>query len=185
MLKLVLEKAEEMQIKLPTSVASKKQESFRKISTSALLTMSKPLTVSVQFTSVTQLCLTLCDSMNHSTPGLPIHLQFPEFTQTHVYRVSDAIKPSHPLSSSSPLGTNPSQHQVLFQWVNTSYEVAKVLEFQLQHQSFQWSPRTDLLAVQGTLKSLLLTTVQKHQFFSTQLSSQSNSHIHTWPLDKP
>ena len=100
---------------------------------------------SVQFSSVTQSCLTLCDPMNRSTPGLPVHHKLPEFTQTHVHRVSDAIQPSHPLSSPSPPAPNPSQHQGLFQWVNSSHEVAKVLEFQLQHQSFQWTLRTDLL----------------------------------------
>ena len=110
---------------------------------------------SVQFSSVAQLCPTLCDPMNHSTPGLPVHQQLPEFTQTHVHWVGDAIQPSHPLSSPSPPAPNPSQHQGLSQWVNSSHEVAKVLEFQLQYQSFQWTPRTDLLAVQGTLKSLL------------------------------
>ena len=98
-----------------------------------------------QFSSVAQSCLTLCDPMNRSTPGLSVHHQLPEFTQTHVHRVSDAIQPSHPLSSPSPPAPNPSQHQSLFQWVNSSHEVAKVLEFQLQHQSFQWTPRTDLL----------------------------------------
>ena len=77
--------------------------------------------------------LTLGDPMNHSTPGLPVHHQLPEFTQTHVHRVSDAIQPSHPLSSPSPPAPNPSQHQSLFQWVNSLHEVAKVLEFQLQH----------------------------------------------------
>ena len=71
------------------------------------------------------------DPMNCSTPGLPVHHQLPEFTQTHVHRVSDAIQPSHPLSSPSPPACNPSQHQSLFQWVNSSHEVAKVLEFQL------------------------------------------------------
>ena len=76
--------------------------------------------------------------------SLPVHHQLPEFTQTHVHLVSDAIQPSHPLSSPSPPAPNPSQHQGLFQWVNSSNEVAKVLEFQLQHQSFQWTPRTDL-----------------------------------------
>ena len=70
---------------------------------------------SVQFSSVTQSCPTLCDPMNHSTPGLPVHHQLPEFTQTHVHRVSDAIQPSHPLSSPSPPALNPSQHQSLFQ----------------------------------------------------------------------
>ena len=68
-----------------------------------------------QIRSVAQLCLTLCDPMNHSMPGLPVHHQLPEFTQTHVHRVSDAIQPSHPLSSPSPLALNPSQHQSLFQ----------------------------------------------------------------------
>ena len=87
--------------------------------------------IKVQFSSVAQSCLTLCDPMNRSTPGLPVHHQLPEFTQTHVHRVSDAIRPSHPLSSPSPPAPNPSQHQSLFQWVNSSHEVAKVLEFQL------------------------------------------------------
>ena len=100
---------------------------------------------SVQFSSVLQSCPTLCNPMNHSTPGLPVHHQLPEFTQTHVCRVGDAIQPSHPLSSPSPPAPNPSQHQGLSQWVNSSHEVAKVLEFQLQHQAFQWTPRTDLL----------------------------------------
>ena len=99
----------------------------------------------VQFSSVIQSCPTLCDPMNHSTPGLPIHHKLPEFTQTHAHRVGDAIQSSHPLSSPSPPAPNPSQHQGLFQWVSSSHEVAKVLEFQLQHQSFQWTPRTDLL----------------------------------------
>ena len=98
-----------------------------------------------QFISVPQLCLTLCDPMNHSTPSLPVHHQLQEFTQTHVHRVGDAIQPSHPLSSPSPPAPNTSQHQSLFQWVNSSHEVAKILEFQLQHQSLQWTPRTDLL----------------------------------------
>ena len=100
---------------------------------------------SVQFSSVAQLCSTLCDPMNCSTPGFPVHHQLSEFTQTHAHRVGDAIQPSHPLSSPSPPAPNPSQHQGLFQWVNSSHEVAKVLEFWLQHQSFQWIPRTDLL----------------------------------------
>ena len=97
-----------------------------------------------QFSSGAQSCPTLCDPMNHNTPGLPVHCQLPEFIQTHVHRVGDAIQPSHPLSSPSPPPRNPSQHQGLFQWVNSSHEVAKVLDFQLQHQSFQWTPRTDL-----------------------------------------
>ena len=85
----------------------------------------------VQFSSVAQSCPTLCHSINHSTPGLPVHHQLLEFTQTHVHRVGDAIQPSHPLSSSSPPVPSPSQDQSPFQWVNSSYEVAKVLEFQL------------------------------------------------------
>jgi len=84
-----------------------------------------------RFRSVAQSCPTLCDPMNRSTPGLPVPHQFPEFTQTHVHRVGDAIQPSHPLSSPSPPDPNPSQHQSLFQWVKSLHEVAKVLEFQL------------------------------------------------------
>ena len=99
---------------------------------------------SVQFSSVAQSCPTLCDPMNRSTPGLPVHHQVLEFTQTHVHWVGDAIQPSHPLLFPSPSAPSPSQHQGLFQWVSSSHEVTKVLEFQLQHQSFQWTPRTDL-----------------------------------------
>ena len=95
------------------------------------------------FSSVAQSCLTLCDPMDCSTPGFPFHHQLPELAQTHVHRVSDAIQPSHPLSSPSPPAFNLSQPQGLFQWVSSSREVAKILEFQLQHQSFQcqdWFP---------------------------------------------
>ena len=99
----------------------------------------------IQFTSVAQSCRTLCNPMNCSIAGLPVHHQLPEFTQTHAHQVGDAIQPSHPLSSPSPPAPNPSQHQGLFQWVDSSHEVAKVLEFQLQHQSFQWIFRTDIL----------------------------------------
>ena len=88
----------------------------------------------VQISSVAQSCPILWDPMNHSTPGLPVRHQLPEFTQTHVHQVGDAIQPSHPLSSPSPPALNPSQHQDVFQWVSSSHEVAKVLEFQLQHQ---------------------------------------------------
>ena len=84
-----------------------------------------------QVRSVAQSYPTLCDPMNHSTPGLPVYHQLPEFTETHVHWVSDAIQPSHPLSSPSPPASNPSQHQSLFQWVNSSHEVAKVLEFHM------------------------------------------------------
>ena len=92
----------------------------------------------LQFSSVAQLCPTLCNPMDCSTPGFPVHHQFPELTQTHVHWVSDAIQPSHPLLSPSPPTFNLSQHQGLFKWVSSSYQVAKVLEFQLQHQFFQW-----------------------------------------------
>ena len=101
-------------------------------------------TNSVHFSSVTQSCPTLCDPMNCSMPGFPVHHQLPESTQTHVHWVGDAIQSSRPLSSPSPPALNPSQHQGLFQWVSSSHQVAKVLEFQLQHQSFQWTLRTDL-----------------------------------------
>ena len=86
-----------------------------------------------QIRSVAQSCPTLCDLMNRSTPGFPVHHQLPEFTQTHVHWVSDAIQPSHPLSSPSPLAPSPSQHQSLFQWVNSSHEVAKVQRSQITY----------------------------------------------------
>ena len=94
----------------------------------AMTMFTNVLHISDQIRSGTRSCPTPCDPMNHSTPGLPVHHQLPEFTQTHV-QVSDAIQPSHPLSSPSPLAPNPSQHQNLFQWVSSSHEVAKVLEF--------------------------------------------------------
>ena len=100
---------------------------------------------SAQFSPVSQLCPTLCDTMDCSMPGLSVHRQLPEFTQTHVHWVSDAIQPSHPLSSPPPPAFNLSQHRGLFKWVSSSHQVAKGLDFQLQHQSFQWTPKTDLL----------------------------------------
>ena len=147
-----------------------------------------PLT-SVKFSSVTQSCLTLCDPMNRSTPGLSVHHQLPEFTQTYVHWVGHAIQPSHPLSSLSPPALSSlsppaegSQHQGLFQWVNSSHEVAKVLEFQFSPSNehpglisfrMDW---LDLLAVQRTLKSLLQYHSSKASilwcsaFFTVQLS---------------
>ena len=95
--------------------------------------------------SVAQLCPTLCDPMDCSTSGFPVHHQLTEFTQTHVHWVGDAIQPFHPLSSPSPPAFNLSQHQGLFKWVGSSHQVAKILEFQLQHQSFQWILSTDFL----------------------------------------
>ena len=146
--------------------------------------MATTLGSTVQFCSVAQLCPTLCDPINRSTPGLPVHHQLPEFTQTHVHRVSDAIQPSHPLLSLFPPAPNPYQHQGLFQWVNSSHEVAKVLEFR-----FNITPSSeylglisfrmdwlDLLAVQGTLNSLLQHHSSKESmllhsaFFTVQLS---------------
>ena len=149
----------------------------------------------IQFSSVTQSCPTLCDPMNRSTPGLPVHHQLPEFTQIHVHRVSDAIQPSHPLSSPSPPAPNPSQHQGIFQWVNSSHQVAKVSSHQVAKVrtfSFSIIPSKespglisfrmdwlDPLQSKGLSRVFSNTTVQKHQFFGTQLSSQSNSHLHT------
>ena len=92
--------------------------------------------VKVQFSLVTQLYPTLWDPMDCSTPGFPVHHQLLELTQTHIHQVGDAIQPSHPLSSPFPPAPNPSQHQSLFQWVSSSHQVAKGLEFQLQPQSF-------------------------------------------------
>ena len=156
-------------------------------------TTKEVLSHSVQFSLVAQSCPTLCNPMNHSMPGLPVHHQLPESTQTNVHWVGDAIQPSHPLSSPSPPTFNLSQHQGLFQWVSFLHQVAKVLELQPQHQSFHWVFRTDFLGLTGliALPSKRLsrvfsnTTVQKHQFFGTQLSLWSNSHIHTWLLEKP
>ena len=149
---------------------------------------------SAQFSSVAQPCPTLCKPMNRSTPGLPVHHQLPEFTQTHIHLVSDAIQTSHPLSSPSPPAPNPSQHQSLFQWVNSSHEVAKVMEFQLQHHSLQRNSRADLLQNRLVESSCSPRNCQKSsptsQFKSLNSLALSllyspNSHIHTWPLEKP
>ena len=98
-----------------------------------------------QFSSVSQSCPTLCDPMICTMPGLPVHHKLPEFNQTHVHWVGDAIQPSHPLLTPSPPALNLSQDQGLFKWVRSLHQMAKILEFQLQHQSFQWTPRTDFL----------------------------------------
>ena len=98
-----------------------------------------------QFSLVTQLCLTLCDPMNYCTPGFPVHHQLLKLTQTHVHWVGDAIQPLHFLSYPSLPAFSLSQHQRLFEWVSFSHQVAKILQFQLQHQSFQWTFRTDFL----------------------------------------
>ena len=122
--------------------------------------------------------------MNRSTPGLPVHHQLPEFTQIHVHLVSDVIQPSHPLSFPSPPAPNPFQHQSLFQWVNSSHEVAKVWSFSFSIIPSKETPGMisfrmdwlDLLAVQGTLKSLLqhhsskASIPRRSAFFMVQLS---------------
>ena len=148
---------------------------------------------SVRFSSVTQSCLTLCNPMNRTMTGLPVHHQLLDITQTHVHRVGDAIQPSHPLSSSSPpgpalpaLGSFPMSR--FFASGGQSIGVsasASVLPMNTQ----DWSPLgwTGWISLQPKRLSRVFsnTTVQKHQYFSTQLSSQSNSRIHTWPLEKP
>ena len=98
-----------------------------------------------KFSSFAQSCPTFCDPINRSMPGLPVHHQLPEFTQTHLHWVGDAIQSSHPLSSPSPPALSLSHHQGLYKWVSSPHWVAKVLEFQLQHQSLQWTPSTELL----------------------------------------
>ena len=149
---------------------------------------------SVQFSSVTQSCLTICDPMNRSTPwiaahGLPVHHQLPEFTQTHVHRVGDAILPSHPLSFPFPPALNLSQHQGLFQWVRSSG--CQSIGASASHQFFQWIFRKisfridwfDLFAVQGTLKGLLQYRSSKTSIL--HLFLLSSSHIYTKLLEKP
>ena len=113
------------------------------------------ISLKLSFSSVAQLCPTLCNPMDCSMPGFPVHHQLPEPTQTHVHRVSDAIQPSHPLSSPSPPAFNLSQHQGLFKWVSSSHQVAKVLEFQLQHQSFQWIFRLISFSIDWLNQSIL------------------------------
>ena len=152
-----------------------------------------PHYISHQFSSVAQSCLTLCDSMNRSTPGLPVHHHLLEFTQTHVHRVSDAIQPSHPLSSPSLHAPNPSQHQSfpmsqLFTWGGQSTGASVLASF-LPKNTQGWSPSewTGWISLQskGLPRVFSNTIVQKHPFFGAQPSSQSSSHIHTWPQEKP
>ena len=154
---------------------------------------SLPNHISVQFSSVAQSCLTPFNPIHCSTPGFPVHHQLLEFTQIHVHCVSDAIQTAHPLSSPFPPAFNLSQHQGLFKWVSSSHQVAKVLGFQLQHQSFQWIFGTDFLwnglvgspCNQGTLKSLLQHHSSKALILWCLAFLQSNSHIQTWLLEKP
>ena len=150
-------------------------------------------TMLVQFSSVTQSCQTLCKPMDCSTPGFPIYHQLLELTLTHVHSVSDAIQPSLPLSSPSPPAFNLSHHQGLFQGVSSLHQVASVgvsasasvLPMNIQ----DWFPLglIGLISLQSKELSRVSsnTTVQKHKFFSIQLSLWSSSHIHTWLLEKP
>ena len=140
--------------------------------------------VSQSVSSVVQSCPTLCDPMNCSMPGLPVHHQLLEFTQTHVHWVSGAIQPSHPLSSVLLLPPNRSQHQSLFQWVNSSHEVARYWSFSFSIIPSNEHPGLisfrmdwlDLLEIQGTLKSLLqhhsskASILRRSAFFTVQLS---------------
>ena len=134
-------------------------------------------------------------TMNRSTPGLPVRHQLLEFTQTHVHRVGDAIQTSHPLSSPFPPAPNPSQHQSLFQWVKWVFAsggqsigvsaLVSVLPMNTQDwSSLEWTGWISLQS-KGLSRVFSNTTVQKHQFFGAQVSLWSNSHIHTWPLEKP
>ena len=141
----------------------------------------------MKFSSVAQSRLTLCNPMNHSTPVLPGHHQLPEFTQTHVHRVSDAIQPSHPLLSPSSPAPNPSQHQSfpmsqLLALGGQSTGASALASF-LPKKCQGWSPSEWIgwisLQSKGLSRVIPNTTVQKHQFFGAQPSSQSNSHIHT------
>ena len=157
---------------------------------------SEPSTVlgqsSVQFSSVTQSYLTLCNPVIHSTPGLPVHHQLLEFTQTHAHWVCDAIQPS---SSAVPFSSCPQSLPAsgsfpmsqLFTWGSQSPGVS-ASAWVLPMNTQDWSPLgwTGWISLQskGLSRVFSNTTVQKHQFFGTQLSSQSNSHIHTWPLDR-
>ena len=150
---------------------------------------------SVPFSSVTQSCLTLCNPMNCSTPGLPVHHQLLEPTQTHVHWVSDAIWPSHPLLSPSPPALNLSQHQhpniQMSQLLASGGQIIRVSASTsfLPMNTQDWSPLgwTGWISLQskGLSRVFSNTTVPKHQFFCAQLSLQSNSHIHTWLLEKP
>ena len=151
---------------------------------------------SQRYIIVAHWCLTLWDPMDCSTPGFPVLHYLQEFAQTHVHWVSDAIQPFHSLSPASPPAFNLSQHQGLFQWVGSLHQVAKVLDFQLQHHSsfilpmniqgwfsLAWTGWISLLS-KGLSRVFSNTTLQKHQFFSTEPSLWSNSHIHTWLLEK-
>ena len=147
----------------------------------------------ISISSVTQLCLTVCDPMNCSTPGLPVHHQLLEFTQTLVHRVGDALQPSHPLSSPSPPAPVPPSIRVFSNESTLRMRWPKYWSFSfssvLPKNTQDWSPLEwtgwIFLQSKGLSRVFSNTTVQKHQFFGAQLSSQSNSHIHIWPQEKP
>ena len=148
---------------------------------------------SVWFSSVAQSCRTLCDPMNHSTPGLPVHHQLPKSTQTHVHWVSNAIQTSHPLSSPSPSAqsfpaSGSFQMGQLFTSGGQSIGVSTLTSV-LPRNTQDWPALewTGWISLQfkGLSRVFFNTTVQNHQFFSTQLVLWSDSHIHTWQLVKP
>ena len=145
----------------------------------------------VQFSLVAQSCPTLCDPMNHSTPGLPVHHQLPEFTQTHVHQsqwchpaISSSVVPFSSCPQSLPASESFPMSQ-LFTWGGQSTGVSALASF-LPKNTQDWSPLEWIsLQSKGPSRVFSNTTVQKHQFVGAQLSSQSNSHIHTWPQEKP
>ena len=154
------------------------------------LIVNKIIWNAVQFSSVTQACLTLCDPMNRSRPGLPIHHQLWKCTQTHVHCICDGIQPSHPLLSPSPPALNHFQSFQVSQFSSGGQSIgvsASTLVFPMNTQDWSLLEWTGWISLKskGLSRVFSNTTVQKHQFFGTQLSSQSNSHIHTWPLEKP
>ena len=146
------------------------------------------------FCSLAQFCPTLCNPVDCSTPDVPVHHHLQELAQTHGHWVSDAIKASHPLSSCSPPAFNLTQHQGHLKSGGSLHQVPKVLDLELQHQSFQlniqgWFPLelTGWVSLQskGLSRVFSNTKTQKHPFFGAQPSLWSNSHIHTWLLEKP
>ena len=164
-------------------------ETFKQI----LQTEESKIVNTVQFSSVSQSCLTLCDPMNRSTPGLPVHHQLPEFTQTHFHWVSDAIQPSHPVvpfsscPQSLPASWSFPMSQLFARGVQSIGVSASASVPPMNTQDWSPSGWTGWISLQSKGRSRVFsnTTVQKHQFFGAQLSSQSNSHIHTWHLEKP
>ena len=196
---MLLHNHQELKFTMPSIVEKVKQLQLAvaKPGTTTLALPTK-LNLTVILSWIQFSCSVVSDSlrpMDWSRPDFfPVHHQIPEFIQTHVHWVGDAIQPSHPLSSLSPPAFSLSQHQSLFKWISYSHQVAQVLEFQLQHQSLpmttqDWSPLgwTGWISLQSKGLSGVFsnTTVQKHQFFGAQLSLWSNSHMHTWLPGKP